>query len=114
MSWLPLSGAGGRDTSVRFEPDGTVVFRTEQECNPVLDQNAQLRGLGDGGWFAGGDMRRVASIPMGIVHQWMQEGIDVFSGEQDDAVAARLNSSEWAFLRTAPGRLGPVGDGTYR
>lgn len=115
MSWLPLSSApGGRETSVLFDADGNVIFRTLQECDPILDHNKALFNHDDRGYTPSGDMRRVAAIPMGVVLQWLQEGIDVFSGEQQDEVAKRLNSSEWAYLRTAPGQLGPVGDGTYR
>jgi hypothetical protein len=114
MSWRPLSSLGGRETAVRFEPDGTAVFRTTQDCEAVVERNIALQNDADRGWLPGGDMRRVASIPMGVVMQWMQEGVDLFSGEQQDEIARRLNSSEWAFLRTAPGHLGPVGDGTYR
>jgi hypothetical protein len=115
MSFRLLSASGGRRTSVKFEPDGTFLIKTEQEVDDILDHNRILRNHDDKGWTSPAkDMRRVASIPMNVVYQWLQEGIDVFSGEQQDEVAKRLNDPDWAYLRTAPGHLGPVGDGTYR
>ena len=115
MTWRPLSlQAGGKSTHVKFEADGTVLIRTEQDTQGILDANHALRGLNDRGYTPSGDMRRVASIPLAIVMQWAQEGIDVFSGEHQDRVARKLNDPDYAYLRTAPGHLGPVGDGTFR
>lgn len=115
MTWRPLiSGDGGPQTDVLFDADGRVIFRTQQECAPVLERNALLRDHPDRGWLPGGEFRRVASIPSGVVLQWLNEGVDLFSGEQQDEIARRLNDPDWAHLRTAPGHLGPVGDGTYR
>jgi hypothetical protein len=113
--WRPLSRPfNGTQTDVLFDSSGQVVFRTQQECNPVLAVNKELRDSGDRGWCADGDMRRVASIPAVIIAEWLQEGIDVFNGEHQDRIARKLNDPDNFYLRTAPGRLGPVGDGTYR
>lgn len=114
MTWRPLSSRGGKTTSVKVESDGSYLFRTEQDDAHILERNRILRDQPDRGYVADGDMRRVASIPMTIVHKWLQEGVDLFSGEQQGEIARRLNDPEYAYLRTAPGRLGPVGDGTYR
>lgn len=113
MTWRPLSQRDGRSTDMKKESDGSVTFRTQQDVTDILEVNKHLREQDDRGWLMGGDIRRVASIPMTVVHQWLLEGVDVFSGEQQDEVAKRLNDPDNFFLRTAPGRLGPVGDGTY-
>lgn len=112
--WRPLSRPfNGTQTDVLFDASGKVVFRTLQECQPVLDANKVRRDDADRGWVMGGDMRRVASIPAVIIAEWLAEGIDVFSGDQQDRVARKLNDPDNFYLRTAPGRLGPVGDGSY-
>lgn len=114
--WRPLiSRAGGMQTDVLFDADGKVVFRTQQEVDPVLDHNRVVRNHCGDGYTPSRDMKRVASIPVSIIHKWLtEEGIDVWSGDQQDRLAKKLNDPDYAFLRTAPGRLGPVGDGTYR
>lgn len=113
--WRSLSRPGGGvQTDVLFDSDGKVIFRTQQETQPFLDTNKELRNCGDGGWMADKDMRRVASIPNAIIAQWLTEGIDIWSGDHQAEVARKLNDPDNFYLRTAPGRLGPVGDGSYR
>jgi hypothetical protein len=53
-------------------------------------------------------MRKVASIPMIVAEQWLKDGVNVFSREPEQLrkVAQKLNSNEYAYLRTAPGRVG--------
>ena len=54
-----------------------------------------------------GEMQRVASIPNVIAIQWMQEGINVMAPNKDDLkrMKKKLNSPEFAYLRTGGGRL---------
>ena len=54
-----------------------------------------------------GETERVASIPMVVVVQWMQEGINVMNPTYEDQkkIKQRLNSPEYAYLRTRGGRL---------
>jgi hypothetical protein len=43
---------------------------------------------------------------MAIVEKWQNElGVDVFNPDHKEAVRRLLNSSEYLYLRTAPGRL---------
>lgn len=54
-----------------------------------------------------GETARVASIPMVVVLQWMQEGINVMNPTYEDQkkIKQRLNSPEYAYLRTRGGRI---------
>jgi len=114
--WRPLSRSpNGVQTDVLFDASGKVVFRSQQEVQPVLDYAKELRNHSDGGWFADKDMKRVASIPTVVQMAWMNEGFDVLADDLDQArLARKLNDPDNFYLRTAPGTLGPVGDGTYR
>lgn len=112
--WRPLTRSGGSRTDVLFDSDGKVIFRQQEETQPLLDMNREMRDCGDSGYSPGGEYKRVASIPATVIAQWLTEGIDIWSGEHQDRVARKLNDPDNFFLRTAPGRLGPVGDGTYR
>jgi hypothetical protein len=68
-----------------------------QDVSAVLEANKRARG----------DMVRVASIPDVVAIQWMNEGINVMSPNREDLrrMKKKLNSPEYAYLRTGGGRL---------
>ena len=83
--------------------DLTVIRGADVE--PILEHNKALYSMNDG-YSPGREWRRAASIPMAIIEKWRNEhGIDVFNPDHMPAVRRLLNSNEYAFLRTAPGRL---------
>ena len=52
------------------------------------------------------NMWRAASIPNIIVEKWLkEEGIDVMKEEHWPRVMAKLNSEEYKYLRTSPGKI---------
>jgi hypothetical protein len=84
----------------------TTIIRSVEDVEPVLDHNKALFNEGDAGWSPTREWRRAASIPASIILKWKVElGIDVFNPNHKDAVKRLLNSSEWLYLRTAPGHL---------
>lgn len=84
--------------------DGKITIRKTQDVEPILEHNKKLFTEGDG-YSPSRELRRAASIPLVIVEQWMREGIDIFDPNCAEAVKRKLNSAEYAHLRTAPGRL---------
>lgn len=90
-------------SEMHFTADGLIENRV-QDVQPVLERNKRLVNDGDG-YTPSRDMVRVASIPMIVVEQWLKEGVDIFDPNCRDEINRRLDSSEWAHLRTAPGRL---------
>lgn len=54
-----------------------------------------------------GEFVKVASIPNVVIEQWMKEGINIFdpSPEMQKKIKGKLNSSEYQYLRTRPGRV---------
>ncbi len=78
--------------------------RRTQDVEAILDDNKRLYTLNDG-YTPSRDFRRVASIPMTVVEQWMNEGIDIFKHEHAEAIRKKLNDPDWRYLRTAPGRV---------
>jgi hypothetical protein len=49
---------------------------------------------------------RAASIPNIICEKWLkEEGIDIFNEEDWPKIQAKLNSEEYKFLRTSPGKI---------
>lgn len=82
----------------------TLIERRVQDVEPILTHNKALANHDDG-YTPSRDMRRVASIPLVVVEQWMKEGVDIFDPNCREEVRKRLNSSDYAYLRTAPGKL---------
>lgn len=90
--------------------DGKLIINRIQDVEPYFDANKREYNEASS-WrpFAGRDMVKVASIPLVIAEKWKrEEGLDVLdnSPETQKRVMAKLNSSEYLFLRTHPGRLG--------
>ena len=84
----------------------TTVIESVQDVAPILERNKALQCQDDGGWSSSRDLRRAAAIPDIIILKWRRdEGIDVFNRDHWPAVKRKLNSSEYRYLRTAPGRI---------
>lgn len=92
-------------TSYHEDSDGALIVHRKADVEANLEANKALYTLNDG-YTPSREMRRAASIPMAIIEKWRNEhGIDVFNPDHIGAVRRLLNSNEYAFLRTAPGRL---------
>lgn len=90
----------------RNNGDGTVSYRAVQDNDPILDRN-KAEATHNDGYSLTRELRRVARIPMQLLYHWMAtEGWDPFDPANSHKLAQKLNSNEFEFLRTAPGRLG--------
>lgn len=98
----------------RDEPDGrTATIISSADVGAALEQNKAM-ALHNDGYSPSRELRRVAFIPAIIAYKWLsEEGWNVYDPEHSDRLARKLNSSDYAFLRTAPGQLG-VSNGVLR
>lgn len=92
-------------------------FAATQDVAPILEQNKAERGQNDG-YSPSRELRRAARIPYVVGIKWLNdEGWWFMDADKDPDVAkklaAKLNSSEYMYLRTADGRLG-VSNGQLR
>lgn len=110
MDWRPLSERNGQLTDIKFDSDGRAIIRSRENVDLLLDANKALREHSDRGYIGDGTFRRVASIPPTVQVQWLNEGIDIFSGDHQKALARKLNDPDNFFLRTAPGHIGVSND----
>lgn len=90
--------------------NGELVVKRWQDFTPYLDQNKRDMHCAPT-WrpFAGKrKLRKVAEIPNIVAEQWFREGINIFSPDpgMQKKVREKLDSNEYAFLRTYPGRMG--------
>ena len=76
-----------------------------QDVSAALAANKRARDAAQGQRM--GEMARVASIPSIVVMEWMKEGINVMAPKHEDLkrIKKKLNSPEYAYLRTGGGRL---------
>jgi hypothetical protein len=111
---LRLTSLHGIDHVIDYDERGIIIDRTVQEADPILDRNKAMQNHNDG-YTHSREMRRVASIPLNLIYKWLQEeGWDAFNPQHSDKLAAKLNSEEYRYLRTAPGQLGVLPDGGVR
>lgn len=90
-------------TAIRSRNGELVVCRT-QDTSPYLERNKRLRN--DFQRRRRENMRLVAEIPNIVAEKWMRElGVNVFDKNHAKKVQQLLNSNEYAFLRTSPGKM---------
>lgn len=81
---------------------GKIVICREQDVQPYLEANRRRQR--DFSRSKGG-LRMVANIPNVVVEKWMSEGVNIFDRNHAKEVQRRLNSNEYAYLRTSPGKM---------
>lgn len=114
MSFRPLlTSEQGVAHFIRDNHDGTQSILSRQDTDPILDRNKAMATENDG-YSPSKEMRRVASIPYALAVKWLnEEGWWMFDPGAASKLAEKLNSSEYAYLRTAPGQVG-VSNGRIR
>jgi hypothetical protein len=84
--------------------DGNLTVYSEQDVEPILERNKQLRGEAQRSDWG----RHTATIPNVILVQWLNEEyargnthLRLFTQEFDnEVVKKKLQDPEWAYLRT--------------
>ena len=92
------------------QAEGKNIIRKHQDTRAIFNANqAELNGQ-TSGWK--GDMHKVASIPLIIIDQWREEmkakgyhNCDPLHNENRTFLIAKINSAEWAGLRTKQGQI---------
>lgn len=93
---------------------GDYLIHSSADVTAMLDRNKGMATHNDG-YTPSREMRRVAFIPEIIRQKWMnEEGWDAFNPAHADRLMRKLNDPDYLWLRTAEGRLGPTGDGSFR
>lgn len=81
---------------------GKIVVCRSQDVAPYLEANRRERDNFQRRRNA--PLRKVAEIPAVVAEQWMKMGVNVFDRNHAKKVQALLNSNEYAYLRTSPGK----------
>ncbi len=92
--------------------NGELTVNRVQDVEPILEANkAAMSNAPSWRPYAGSNLRHVASIPLVVAEQWLKEGLDIIgpaskTPEMRRKLAQKLNSNEYAYLRTYPGQVG--------
>ena len=83
-----------------------LTIETIQDVEPCLNKNKEVQN-DERLWKETEWGRKVAEIPNTIIHQWLNETppLNLFDPSHKKRIKARLNSREFAYLRTRPGRI---------
>jgi hypothetical protein len=95
------------------EEDGLIVVKEmipKEALTQFMDHNKKLYNAVPHKQYKSAlrkkTMWQAASIPTIIIEKWKkEEGIDIFNDDHWPRVQAKLNSSEYQFLRTSPGKV---------
>lgn len=80
-------------------------IQSTQDVTPMLDTAKAMAAHNDG-YSQSRELRRAAIIPPIIQIKWMNEyGVDPLHPDHHDLLVRLLNDPDYAYLRTAPGRL---------
>lgn len=96
------------------ETDGLMHVEHIGDCEPLIERNKAVFN-GHGGWrsdrtgdMKGGTMRHVGTIPPVMMVKLLDMGINVYQlddPEMDRRFRQVMNSNEFRFLRTTPGKI---------
>src|ERR1700759_3570611 len=90
--------SAGIDHFIRHDADGSIHVESHADVEGILDHNKAMATHNDG-YNPTRDMRRVASIPMILIHKWLnEEGWNALDPNHEDKLRQKLNSSEFLYL----------------
>ena len=104
--WSRLSpDENGITTLVKEDGDELLIKSIADEA-PALEANKELMNSGWDGYVSPSrDFKHVATIPPWLEAAWLSVGFDFRDRNNAKILKRILNSSEYAFLRTSPGRI---------
>jgi hypothetical protein len=92
---------GGTEHFIWDDETGSGYVQADYDLTNILKANEVMRNDGTGGWSPTREMKRVASIPIGLLEKWkIEEGIDWQNKDHWGAIKRKLNSCDWQKLRT--------------
>jgi hypothetical protein len=107
VTWRLLSAdPNGVRRYARPDGNGGLEIKIEQDATAAIDA-AKAMATHNDGFNKARDIKRVAHIPDIIALKWLnEEGWWVHDPACADRLVRKLNDSDWAYLRTADGRIG--------
>lgn len=97
---------GPVDTHFYDQTTGETTIQTVHDVTAILEDNKRQRLDDHDGYSPSRELRKVATIPAGVVAQLFAAGINVYSEEGWEYVKALLDTKDYEALRTSDGKIG--------
>jgi len=102
-----LDADGGVVSTFHYdEGEETTTVSVAQDVEPILDANKAAQTLNDG-YSPDRTLKRIASIPLVTVQQWMKDdGVNFLAlpkHEKQKYLRRKLNDPDYRWLRTSQG-----------
>jgi len=69
-----------------------MIIRRTEDVEPVIDETTEFRNSARNGFSKSGNWRKIGSLPLIVVEQWMREkGIDLMAKGNERYVRQALN-----------------------
>lgn len=85
-----------------------VIIHAVQDVSEIKKINELTRnanGSGTGSFWKKRNYVKIASIPLAVIDQWHQQGINFYDPNCWPIIKRLLNDKDYEELRTAPGRF---------
>lgn len=79
---------------------GVVKVKRSEDVSAHLDLVNHEKTMNPTGYSKDRNWRKIGSIPMSVVLQWKEEGVDVFDASPEGQKAVRRKLNEYTRLRT--------------
>lgn len=93
----------GRTVWARENGDGTTTYRTDYPVDATIEANLAARNAASTGWA--GDYHRIASIPLGVLHNENLGLVEAMRQDDMKYVSRFLNDSDNRAWRTKSGNV---------
>lgn len=67
---IPFNKSPGTDTYMHLHGDGTTVIEDVFDREPIIEHAARMRNE----VVQRGSLRKVMTVPVALIHQWIKEG----------------------------------------
>lgn len=94
-----LSNTNGLITTMEIDGDVTNISKT-QDITALLERN-KSKSNDFGKEIHSDAYNHVASIPAVLIVKWYNEGLDIYNPDHAGRLKRKLNSIEYAYLRTS-------------
>jgi len=97
-----ITSSHGIDTYAHLDQEsGRLIIQNKFDVTPIVEANKISSTDGTGGWTPSRAMRKVASVPIALLHLWDSMGISPKKDRKE--FIKRLNDSELRDFRTDGG-----------
>ncbi len=105
MERLATATGNAEDVHHFDQVTGETTIETVQDVSSILEANKRDRLSGNDGYSPSRDMRHVARIPLGLVNEFHNMGLNIMNPDDWKIIKGLLDDNDYLALRTSDGKL---------